>query len=1126
MSDPVRELLEEALDSDRTPEEVCRDRPELLTAVRARWVRLKALDAQLDAVFPTPHSTPADRPRPTASLPRIPGYEIEGLLGRGGMGVVYRGRHRRLNRPVAVKMLLAGAYASRRDLARFQREAEAVAALRHPNVVSVFDVGDLDGLPYYTMEFVEGGSLARQMAGAPQPAARAADLVATLAGAVEAAHRGGIVHRDLKPGNILLLADGTPKVSDFGLARRFDGPAGDTRTGTGIGTPSYMAPEQATGHAGPPADVYSLGAILYEMLTGRPPFRAETPSATVHQLLVDDPVPPSRLNRTVPRDLETICLKCLHKDPARRYPTAAALADDLTRFRRGESIAARRAGPAERAWKWLRRRPGPAAAVGVGLALVVTLAVGGWWWAADRSETRRDVAEDLDAAVQAQRRSDWAEARTALVRARARLGDRDLADFRARTDRGSRDLELAARLDAIRLNRHVIFDGYSNRLLDRTHNDREYEAVFADLGVGSLLADPEAVAAAVRESNIARAIVAALDDWAVCAVADERRRWLMEVARRADPDPTGDLARLRDPAAWEDRAALAALTEPALAAKPSLQLLVALGERLRALNGDAVPFLTRVQAEHPGDFWANFALADALCRTRPAEAVRYYQAALAIRPAEAIIHHDLGRALAMTGRLDEALARFEQSLALDTRFANAASSYGNALSLVGRHDEALAQHRRAVATAPRLDSVWLNFAAALLRAGRAAEAVDQLRELVRRDPNHATARTNLGYMLHQTGRLDEAVACHQQALAIDPACATAETNLGFARAVQGHRAEAMVHYRRALRIDPTDVVALTNLGNCLRIEGRVDEAVLRFREALRLNSRYAPAHSGLATTLAKGGPSEESAYHFRQAAELAPTDAKAQFNLGLALAEGGRPDQAIPWYERAIAIDPKLAEAHGSLGEALLSQGRAADAKAAFGKCLDLLPATHPKRPAVAELVRRCDPMIAREDRLPAVLAGTDRPANAAERLHFADLCGARRQSIAAVRLYAEVFAAKPHWAEDLRAGPRFRAALAAARAGCAGPEAGSADERAGWREQARAWLRADLDAWTKKLDDDPTGGRPLVRQTLTRWRDTPDFGRLRELDSLAAYPVAERAAWLALWADADALLAKVRKGE
>ena len=314
--------------------------------------------------FGDPSSTPF-----SADLPQIPGHEVQEVLGRGGMGVVYKARHVRLNRSVALKMLLTGAHASPESRERFLREAEAVAGLRHPNIVQVHDMGDQDGQPYFTMEFVEGGNLAQKLAGTPQPPRQAAALLATLAEAVQAAHQSGIVHRDLKPSNVLLTADGTPKISDFGLARRMEGEAGLTWTGTAVGTPSYMAPEQAEAKPltwGPAVDIYALGAILYELLTGRPPFRAETAAETLRQVISQDPVPPSRLNAKVPRDLETICLKCLEKDPHRRYASAAALAEDLHRFQRNEPIVARPVGSLERALRWTRRNPTGGSAGGDG----------------------------------------------------------------------------------------------------------------------------------------------------------------------------------------------------------------------------------------------------------------------------------------------------------------------------------------------------------------------------------------------------------------------------------------------------------------------------------------------------------------------------------------------------------------------------------------------------------------------------------------------------------------------------------------------------------------------------------------------------------------------------------------
>jgi tRNA A-37 threonylcarbamoyl transferase component Bud32/Flp pilus assembly protein TadD len=462
----VERLLDEIFDSGRTPEEVCGDCPELLPEVRRRWEQMCAVEAELDSLFPTPgYDRGAERSGPRhdgAELPRIPGYDVEVLLGRGGMGVVYKARHRRLNRLVALKMLLAGAYAGPHERARFQREAEAVASLHHANIVAVYDVGDHEGLPYFTMELLEGGSLARSLAGTPQPVLKAAALLATLAEAVQVAHRGGIVHRDLKPANILLAADGTPKIADFGLARHFDGEQALTLSEIRMGTPSYMAPEQVIGKAGtigPAADIYALGAVLYEMLTGRPPFRGETTSETERQVVADEPVPPARLNPKVPRDLETICLKCLHKDPQRRYADAGALAEDVRRFVEGLPIRARRISPLERAWRWCRRNPAAAALAAMVLVLV-GLSVSGALWLQRQQLERRIEAElrrgqarlAIEAALGRQedlrQQGLWDDAKRELALAETRLYDAGSDELQRRLAQAHYELDDAIRADA------------------------------------------------------------------------------------------------------------------------------------------------------------------------------------------------------------------------------------------------------------------------------------------------------------------------------------------------------------------------------------------------------------------------------------------------------------------------------------------------------------------------------------------------------------------------------------------------------------------------------------------------------------------------------------------------------
>jgi mono/diheme cytochrome c family protein/predicted Ser/Thr protein kinase len=385
---PVDELMlrwEAARQEGRelTVLELCAGCPHLADEVRHRIRAVVAMENVLGVAEEGPQQTirvPAESVAAGAAegpLPVIPGYEIIRLVARGGMGVVYEARQTALGRTVAVKMISAGRLGPR-AVRRFRQEAEAAAQLQHPNCVQIFEVGQVNGQPFFAMEYVAGGSLAEMLARQLLSGRQAAELTATLARAVHAAHERGIVHRDLKPSNVLLTPDGTPKIADFGVAKRLDHDAAHTHTGEILGTPSYMAPEQAEGHRdriGPATDVYALGAILYELLARKPPFQGATPLGSLQLVVAMEPIAPSQLVTSVPRDLEAICLKCLEKSPGRRYSSAQALAVDLQRFLAGEPVTARRSGWARRTWKWACRHPqGAAWCVAAGVfALVAAL---------------------------------------------------------------------------------------------------------------------------------------------------------------------------------------------------------------------------------------------------------------------------------------------------------------------------------------------------------------------------------------------------------------------------------------------------------------------------------------------------------------------------------------------------------------------------------------------------------------------------------------------------------------------------------------------------------------------------------------------------------------------------------
>jgi eukaryotic-like serine/threonine-protein kinase len=342
-----------------------------------------------------------------AGLPTLPGYQLLRELGRGGMGVVYKARDQRLNRIVAIKMLLGGAHSGPMDRVRFQIEAETVASLQHPSIIKIHEIGESNSCPYLVLEFLEGQSLDRQLTQQPLSAREAARVIETLARAMHCAHQRGIVHRDLKPGNVFVLPDGHLRILDFGLAKRLEGDT-HTRSGSIMGTPAYMAPEQALGNSravGPATDIYALGSILYEMLVGQPPFQGNSVMDTLMQVRSDDPVPPSRLKARLPRDLEVICLKCLRKDPAARYASAEALADDLKRFLAGEPIQARPVPVWERAVKWTRRHPTAAALVGVCTAALLALLGTGVWYNAQLQAKNTQLTQTNKQLKAAQARS-------------------------------------------------------------------------------------------------------------------------------------------------------------------------------------------------------------------------------------------------------------------------------------------------------------------------------------------------------------------------------------------------------------------------------------------------------------------------------------------------------------------------------------------------------------------------------------------------------------------------------------------------------------------------------------------------------------------------------------------------
>jgi serine/threonine-protein kinase len=763
---------------------------------------------------------PAGTGGPTIqAVPTIPGYELVRELGRGGMGVVFLARQLRLSRAVAVKMPPANL--SVEEWFRFRTEAESAARLQHPHIVQVHETGEHEGRPFLVMELIEGGSLAQKLVAAPLEARRAAELLEKLARAIQYAHERGVIHRDLKPANVLLGPDGTPKVTDFGLARRLDDrgwpdavpEAVRTQTGQVLGTPSYMAPEQAAGKAkdvGPAADVYALGAVLYECLTGRPPFRGTTPLETLLQVVRDDPVPPRKLQPGVPRDLETVCLKCLHKDPGRRYGSASELALDLSCFQDGRPVMARPVGMVEQVVKWARRRPG-AAAVLTAAVLLAALTTGGGLWlqgqataqrqaqALRQSKARHAMENALEQAPKLWRQGRWGEAGDllAMVQAEPLVSDANSDELRLRLQLAQANQALARKLEDVSLRAATERMGE----VDLEPAARGYRKAFEEAGL-PVDGDEEETAARIRHSAIREQLVVALEDWALVSASDAPlRSRLLQLARRADPgSPWRD--RLRNPELWTDRSALRRLAGEALLAELSPQALHLLGGLMHDQGLNAEPLFRAAVERDPSNFWFNYRLGIHLySRNSPHEGAGFLQTAAALRPLSVVLT-DLGICLRAAGLHAESIVAYRRAILQDGNNRLAFIFMGGALRSTGYPGEAIAAHRRAIEIAPRdfLGYVQLGYDLRVL--DRSAEELEAFGKVVELNPKHATARYEMGAVLQSLRRTDEAIVQLREATKLAPGLTMAWETLAEALLQSGRFAEARAATQKCLELPP------------------------------------------------------------------------------------------------------------------------------------------------------------------------------------------------------------------------------------------------------------------------------------------------------------------------------------
>jgi serine/threonine protein kinase/Tfp pilus assembly protein PilF len=868
-------------------------------------------------------------------------YDILGVLGRGGMGIVYKARQMALNRIVAIKMIL---HAGPEGRERFEREAQAIARLNHPNIVPIYEVGEHNGLPFFSLEYCAGGSLAGKLNGNPMPPREAAHLIETLARAIHAAHQARVIHRDLKPHNILLTADGIPKITDFGVARDLD-VVSQTESGDLLGTPCYMAPEQANRKGvvlTSAVDVYGLGAILYELLTGRPPFKAATVIETVMQVKNDEPARPRHLNPSTPRDLETICLKCLQKDPSKRYATARDLAEDCVAFLEGGAIKAQPIGLWTKALRWARRRPRDAALIAVSALALVSSLTGVMLYqnqqlraaARQRREfvrletARQKIGELLDQNQHAAAAGDWTGAKIAAANALTMLAsDSTLQEYRTRSETAFAEADRHLKEDAARRNAHA--------QLTKLLTLRE-EALFHGLARLSSLdlplpASQETARQTAREALTLFGLATPDGPSAVrqnpYLSAKQKNElltgayevFLVLAAALARPLPTEDVR-------TQARQALTALEQAGNVRQPTRAYFLGKATYLEQLGQRADAEIARRKALEltPTCAIDHFLMGEQCYRDNQfRQAIAHFDAALRLEPdyfcAQYLIalcylgEGEPGRANA---RLTPCLQRRADSVWLyilrGFGYAELGERLGEAATAQVEFEAADADYRQAqeiLARQPDSDAQYallVNRGILRLRQKDLAEAIKDLKEAITLYPDRFSAYVNLAQVYQKQGHLEEARKQLDHAIGLQPALA-ALYRLRARLLEKDHRRAALADLDQVLKFDPVDSAQRASdqveRARLLYLEGRYAEVEQAVAEALRLRPDDALAHrlQGQVLLELKRYPEAEAAFS-RCLEQALPRKTLAEVHQarGLARASRGRFDQAITDYTVAL----------------------------------------------------------------------------------------------------------------------------------------------------------------------------------------------------------------------------------
>jgi serine/threonine protein kinase/Tfp pilus assembly protein PilF len=912
-------------------------------------------------------------------------------IGRGGMGVVYEAQQPSLHRTVAVKVLPAHLTLRESTIQRFHREALTAAKFRHPGIVEIFTVGADRGVHYFAMEFVHGAPLDRVIAqlktlplesldgGAIANAVRdlahepsdplwssdegddarpgawdggfvatAARLVASVADALDHAHRAGVIHRDVKPSNILVRADGTPVLTDFGLARE-EGLPSMTLTGDFVGTPYYVSPQQVVSRSvkvDHRTDVFSLGVTLYELLTLRRPFEGESSQEIFEKILTREPVDPQKLNPRIASDLVTIILKALEKDPERRYATAGELAADLRAFLEYRPIRARRVPGVVRLARWARREPAKAALLAIlSIGVPAATAAGGF---------------------------ALAKLRAARIEVRLYAKERDLKQ--GYWQLGSRNYRRAiGTFEAVLREEPETPEAIAGIVFARLELN-EPEAALATLDAHRAVAEAHPSFAWIRAD--------ALRDAGQVAEAERLEEHVGEPESALDffiagyhELPRGQYGEPGDPARYAHPLEL--LTAAAMLQQRALFHF----ERARAAGLAKDPIAARESARTLLALWPDsartwFHVGFALHYVDRERAIDAFRRAIALDPNDVSTYCNLASTLYDADDFQGALDAFNRAIALDPNDVDARCSLGVTLEQMGDPARAISALREAIRIDPKLASAWFDLGRAHHSMGDEAQAIAAYREAVRLDPKSARPHMHLGLAMVASGQPEHALAEYREAIRLDPAYALAHYNLGIALHEAGNDAAAILEYREAIRLDPTSALAQFNLGIALQWSKDVAGAIESYRRAIELNPKLTVARISLGSALCDSGDPDGGLSQLRLAVDADPKAKNAHLQLSRMLRERGAlvaareaaerwtieiPDDSDAWSTlafdcvdpeaaeqdpsraldaatRAVELDPRSADAHASLAAVRVASGKPADAVDECRRALEIAP--------------------------------------------------------------------------------------------------------------------------------------------------------------------------------------------